>query len=156
MDEEDQDILRQARYLVESVVHDDFSHLLIQENNISEIPDFDEENVQESIQRYRKHMKHLQEMNDGVFKVNKELVEKLQDMHKHFLEPSEVSKEVLSRKRVADRYCEKMEKTVDHLQQEIEDLQKKLADMKKKDKRAKKRARGLDGISLLVEAAKEI
>ena len=60
-------------------------------------------------------MKHLQETNDGLFKVNKGLVEELQDMHKHFLELSEVSKEVLSRKRVADRYCAKLEKIVDHL-----------------------------------------
>ena len=101
-------------------------------------------------------MKHLQETNDGLFKVNKGLVEELKDMHKHFLELSEVSKEVLSRKRVADRYCAKLEKIVDHLQQENEDLQKRITDMEKKDKRAKKRARGLDGISLLVEAAKKI
>ena len=101
-------------------------------------------------------MKHLQETNDGLFKVNKGLIEELQDMHKHFLELSEVSKEVLSRKRVADRYCAKLEKTVDHLQQENEDLQKRITDMEKKDKRAKKRSRSLDGISLLVEAAKKI
>ena len=101
-------------------------------------------------------MKHLQETNDGLFKVNKGLVEELQDMHKHFLEMSEVSKEVLSRKRVTDKYCAKLEKAVDHLQQENEDLQKRITDMEKKDKRAKKRARSLDGISLLVEAAKKI
>ena len=65
LDEEDQAILKQAGYLVESSVHDDFSNLLMQDDNISEIPNFDEENVQESIQRYRKHMKHLQETNDG-------------------------------------------------------------------------------------------
>ena len=133
-----------------------FYIFLMQEDNTSEIPDFDEENVQESIQGYREHMKHLQEMNDGLFNVNKGLVEKLQDMHKHFLELSEVSKEVLSRKRVADRYTTELKNTIDHLQQENKELQQKLADMKKKDKRAKKRARGLDGISLLVEAAKEI
>ena len=122
LDEEDISILKQAGIIEESIVHVDFSDLLMQDDNISEIPNFDEENVQESIQRYRKHMKHLQETNDGLFKVNKGLVEELQDMHKHFLELSEVSKEVLSRKRVADRYCAKLEKTVDHLQQENEDL----------------------------------
>ena len=65
------------------------------------------------------------------------------------MELSEVSKEVLSRKRVADRYCAKLEKTVDHLQQENEDLQKRITDMEKKHKRAKKRSRSLDRISLL-------
>ena len=52
--------------------------------------------------------------------------------------------------------CAKLEKTVDHLQQENEDLQKRITDMEKKDKRAKKMSRALDGISLLVEAAKKI
>ena len=101
-------------------------------------------------------MKHLQEMNDGLFKVNKGLVEKLQDMHKHFLELSEVSKEVLSRKRVADRYTTELENTVDHLQQENKELQQRLADLKKKHKRAKRKSSSLDGISLLVEASKEL
>ena len=101
-------------------------------------------------------MKHLQETNEGLFKVNKGLVEELLEVKGHFQELAKVSKEVLSRKRVADRYCAKLEKTVDHLQQENEDLQKRLIDMEKKDKRAKKRIRSLDGISLLVEAAKKI
>ena len=59
-DEEDQAILKQAGILEESIVHVDFSDLLMQDENISEIPNFDEEEVQESIQKYRKHMKHLQ------------------------------------------------------------------------------------------------
>ena len=119
MDEEDLGILKQAVYLG---VHVDFSDLLMQYDNISEIPNFDEEDVQESIQRYRRHMKHLQETNEGLFKVNKGLVEELLEVKGHFQELAEVSKEVLSRKRVADRYCAKLEKTVDHLQQENEDL----------------------------------
>ena len=49
-----------------------------------------------------------------------------------------------------------MEKTVESLQQENEDLQKKITDMEKKHKRAKKRYQSLDGIALLVEAAKEL
>ena len=101
-------------------------------------------------------MKQLQETNDSLFKVNKGLVEELQDVHQHFLQLSEVSREVLKRKAATDRYTTELENTVDHLQQENKELQQKLADMKKKDKRAKKRARGLDGISLLVEAAKEL
>ena len=73
LDDEDISILKQAGIIEESIVHVDFSDLLMQDDNISEIPNFDEEDVQESIQRYRKHMKHLQETNDGLFKVNKGL-----------------------------------------------------------------------------------
>ena len=128
----------------------------MQDANILNIPSFDEENLQESIQKYKQHMKHLQETNDGLFKVNRGIIEDLQDVHNHFLELSEVSKEVLKRKRASDRNCLKLEKTVESLQQENEDLQKKIADMEKKHKRAKKRSRSLDGIALLVEVAKEL
>ena len=49
----------------------------MQDVNIFEIPSFDEENMQESVQKYKQHMKHLQESNDGLFKVNKGLIEEL-------------------------------------------------------------------------------
>ena len=121
-----------------------------------EIPSFDEENLQESVQKYKQRMKQLQETNDALFRVNRVLVEELQDVHHHFLELSEVSKEVLNRKRTSDRHCKKLEKTVESLQQENEDLQRKIADMEKKHKRAKRKAQSLDGIALLAEAAKEL
>ena len=60
----------------------------MQDAKIPNIPSFDEEDLQESIQKYKQHMKHLQETNDGLFRVNKGLVEELQDVHKHFLELS--------------------------------------------------------------------
>ena len=91
-----------------------------------------------------------------MFKVNKGLIEELQDVHHHFLQLSEVSKEVLKRKAATDRYSTKLEKTVESLQQENEDLKKKVADMERKHKREKKRSRNLDGLDLLAEAAKEI
>ena len=74
-----------------------------------------------------------------------------------FILPLKTSISVKKEKKAAtDRYTTELEKTVDHLQQENKDLQQRLADMKKKHKRAKKRSSSLDGISLLVEAAKEI
>ena len=120
------------------------------------IPSFDEENLQESIQKYKQHMKYLQQTNDGLYKVNRGLIEEFQDVHNHFLELSEVSKEVLNRKRASDRHCLKLEKTLENLQQENEDLQKRMAEMEKKHKRARRRTQSLDGIALLVEAAKEL
>ena len=134
----------------------DFSDLLMQDANVLENPSFDDESIQERVQKYKQQVKQLQETNDSLFKVNKGLIEELQDVHHHFLQLSEVSKEVLKRKTTTDRYSTKLEKTVESLQQENEDLQKKIADMEKKHKRAKKRSRSLDGIALPVEAAKEL
>ena len=128
----------------------------MQDANVLENPSFDDESLQERVQKYKQQVKQLQETNDSLFKVNKGLIEELQDVHHHFLQLSYVSKEVLKRKTATDRYSTKLEKTVESLQQENEDLQKKIADMKKKHKRAKRRSQMLDGIALLAEAVKEL
>jgi len=155
-EEEDEAILRQAGIIEESIIPVDFSDFLMQDANVLENPSFDDESLQERVQKYKQQVKQLQETNDSLFKVNRGLIEELQDVHHHFLELSEVSKEVLKRKKATDRYSTKLEKTVESLQQENEDLQKKIADMEKKHKRAKRRSQNLDGIALLAEAAKEL
>ena len=114
-EEEDEAILRQEGILKEPSIPTEFSDFLMQGANILEIPSFDEENLQESVQKYKQQMKHLQETNDGLFKVNRGLIEELQDVHNHFLELLEVSKEVLKRKKTFDRHCSKLEKTVESL-----------------------------------------
>ena len=101
-------------------------------------------------------MKYLQEVNDGLMKVNRGLIEELQDVHNHFQELSKVSKEVLRRKRATDMHSTKLEKTVQDLQQRNKELIKKINDMEKKQKKAKKKSQALDGISLLAEAAKDL
>ena len=99
-------------------------------------------------------MKHLQETNDWLFKVNRGLIEELQDVHHHFLELSEVSKEVLKRKRATDRYSTELEETIQDLWQRNKELMKKINDMEKEQKKAKRKSQVLDGIALLSEAAK--
>ena len=121
-EEEDEAILRQAGIIKEPSIPTDFSDFLMQDANILEIPSFDEENLQESVKKYKQRMKQLQETNDALFRGNRVLVEELQDVHRHFLELSEVSKEVLNRKRTSDKDRQKLEKTVKSLQQENEDL----------------------------------
>jgi len=101
-------------------------------------------------------VKQLQETNDNLFKVNRGLVEELQDVHQHFLQLSEVSREVLKGKVATDRYTIELEKTVEQLQQENEHLQQKITKLKKKHERTRKRSRKLEGIDLILEAAKEI
>ena len=68
-EEEDEAILRQAGILKEPSIPTDFLDFLMQDVNILEIPSFDEENLQESVKKYKQQMKKT---NDGLFKVNKE------------------------------------------------------------------------------------
>ena len=58
---------------------------LMQDANVLENPSFDDESLQESVQKYKQQVKQLQETNDCLFKVNKGLIEELQDVHHHFL-----------------------------------------------------------------------
>ena len=76
-DEEDEAILRQAGILKEPSIPTDFSDFLMQDANMLEIPSFDEENLQESVKKYKQRMKQLQETNDTLFRVNRVLVEEL-------------------------------------------------------------------------------
>ena len=83
-------------------------------------------------------------------------MEELQDVHQHFLQLSEVSKEVLKRKSATDRYTAELEKTVDNLQQENEALHQKISRLEEKHEGARKRPRRLDGIDLLVKESKKL
>ena len=57
----------------------------MQDANVLENPSFDDESLQGKVQKYKQQVKQLQETNDSLFKVNKGLVEELQDVHYHFL-----------------------------------------------------------------------
>ena len=78
--------------------------------------DIDKEILQKIIQQYEQQMKYLQDVNDGLMKVNKGLIEELQDANNHFQELTEVSKEVLKRKITTDMHCTELENTVKNLQ----------------------------------------
>ena len=101
-------------------------------------------------------MKQLQETNDNLLKVNKRQMDELLDVHQHFLQLSEVSREVLKGKVATDRYTIELEKTVEQLQQENEDLHQKIDSLEEKHEGARKRPRRLDGIDLLVKASKKL
>ena len=64
----------------------------MQDANVLENPNFDDESLQVRVQKYKQQVKQLQENNDSLFKINKGLIEELQDVHHHFLQLSEVSK----------------------------------------------------------------
>ena len=98
----------------------------------------------------------MQDVNDGLMKVNRGIIEELQDVHNHFQELSEVSKEVLKRKRATDMHSTKLGKTIQDLQQRNKELIKKINDMEQEQKKAKRKDQALDGISLLAKAAKRL
>ena len=98
----------------------------------------------------------MQEVNDGLILANRRLREDLQELNDHYQELTAVSKEALKRKRATDLQCAELKQTVKGLQQQNEELRRRLADMEAEPKRAYKKAQALDGIALLVEAAKDL
>ena len=97
----------------------------------------------------------MQETNDGLILANIRLREDLQEVNDHYQELTAVSKEALKRKRSTDLQCAKLKQTVRGLQQHNEELSRRIADMEAEQKRAKKKAQALDGITLLAEASKD-
>ena len=89
-------------------------------------------------------------------KVNRGLIEELQDVYNHFQELSEVSKEVLKRKRATNIHCTELENTVKNLHQENKKLTKRITNLEQEKKKAKRKDQALDGIALLAEAVKEL
>ena len=151
-EEEDEQMLREAGILEDPGVSADYTDLLMKEEIIPEIPSSDKENTQQ----YKKHMKHLQQVNDGLLKVNKGLIGELLDVKSHFQELVEVSKEVLKRKRMTDKHCSELESTIKNLQQENRKLTQKMIKLEQQKKKTKRKVQSLDGIALLAEAAKEL
>ena len=95
-------------------------------------------------------------MNDGLILANRRLREDLQELNDHYQELTAVSKEASKSKRATDLQCAELKQTVKGLQQQNEELTRRLEDMEAEQKRAKKKAQALDGIALLVEAAKDL
>ena len=136
-EEEDELILREAGILKDPSIPADFTDFLMKYASIPEIPSFDKESVQENIQQYKKQIKHLQDVNKGLLKVNRGLIGELLDVKNHFQELSEVSKEVLKRKRITDKHCTKLENTVKSLQQENRKLTKRMTKLEQEKKKTK-------------------
>ena len=67
-----------------------------------------------------------------------------------------MSKEALKRKRATDMHFIELEKKVQDLQERNEELIKKINDMEQEQKKAKRRAQVLYGITLLAEVAKDL
>ena len=57
---------------------------------------------------------------------------------------------------MTDKHCSELENTVKNLQEENRKLTKKMTKLEQEKQKTKRRTQSLDGIALLVEAAKEL
>ena len=101
-------------------------------------------------------MEYMQEKNDGLITGNRKLREDLGEVNYHYQELIAVSKEALKRKRNSDLQCAKLKQTVRSLQQQDKELTRRMKNMETEQQKARKKAEPLDGIALLVEAAKDL
>ena len=63
---------------------------------------------------------------------------------------------LLRRKRNSDLQCAELKQTVIIIQQQNKELTRRMTDMEAEQQKARKKAQALDGIALLVEAAKDL
>ena len=77
-------------------------------------------------------------------------------MNDHYQELTVVSKEALKRKRDTYLQCAELKQIVRGLQQQNEEHTKRMRKMEFEQKKEKKKAQALDGITLLAEATKDI
>ena len=61
--------------------------------------DFDKENLQRIIKKYKHQIEYMHETNDGLVTANRRLREDLEEVNSHYQELIAVSKEALKRKR---------------------------------------------------------
>ena len=101
-------------------------------------------------------MDYMQEVNDGLILANRRLREDLQEVNEHYQELIAVSKEALKRKRTTDLLCADLKLTLESLYKQNEELTRRLEGMEDEQKRAKKNAQALNGITLLAEVAKDL
>ena len=118
--------------------------------------DSDTENLQKTVKQYKYQMDFLTETNEGLVMTNRKLREDLNDINTHYQELIVVSREALKRKRQTQNQFEELNQKIQNLIQKNERLSKKIEDLEAEQKRSKRQSRALEGIALLVEAAKSI
>ena len=118
--------------------------------------DSEKENLQRSIKQYRDQIEYMQEANDGLVTANRNLREDLEEVNSHYQELITVSREALKRKRKTESQFTMLKQTIQDLQQHNEDLTQKIAAMEIDQLKARRKAQALEGIALLVEAAKDL
>ena len=98
----------------------------------------------------------MHETNDGLVTANRRLKEDLEEVNSHYQELIIVSREALKRKRQTKSQFTELKQTFQALQQHNEELTKRIADMEIDQLKTRRKAQALEGIALLIEAAKDL
>ena len=101
-------------------------------------------------------MEYLHESNEGLVTANRRLREDLEEVNSHYQELISVSKEALKIKRHTENQFTELKQTIQELTQQNEDLTKRVADLEADHQKARRKSHALEGIALLVEAAKDL
>ena len=98
----------------------------------------------------------MHETNEGLVAANRILREDLEEVNSHYQELIAVSKEALKRKRQTQSLYAELKQTVQDLTQQNQELSKRVKDLVVDHQKTRKKTQALEGIFLLVEAAKDL
>ena len=118
--------------------------------------DSEKKNLQRSSKKYKYQIEYMHEANDGLVTANMRLREDLQEVNSHYQEFVTVSREALKRKRQTESQFIELKQIIQDLQEHNEELTRRIADMETDQLKARRKAQALEGIALLVEAAKDL
>ena len=118
--------------------------------------DSENENLQRSIKQYKYQIQYLHETNEGLVTANRRQREDLEEVNSHYQELILVSKEALKRKRQTESLFTELKQTNQEMTQQNEELTKRVEYLEAEHQKARRKTQALEGIALLVEAAKEL
>ena len=118
--------------------------------------DLENENLQRSIKQYKHQIEYLHETNEELVSANIRLREYLEEVNSHYQELIVVYKEALKRKRQTQSWYVELKQTIQELTQQNQELSKRVKDLEADHQKVRKKTQALEGIDLLVEAAKDL
>ena len=98
----------------------------------------------------------MHERNEGLLTANRRLREDLEEINSHYQELISVSKEALKTKRQTENLFTELKQTIQELTQQNEELTKRVEDLEADHQKSRRKTQDLEGIALLVEAAKDL
>ena len=118
--------------------------------------DSEVENLMKTMQNHISKICFLNETNDKLVMTNRILREYLEDINSHYQELIEMSKEALKRKREIQNQAKDLTKQIQDLSKQNKVLLSRVKSLEIQQARYKKKSHALEGIVMLVEAAKQL
>ena len=114
------------------------------------------ENLKKTLQQHKSQICFLNETNNRLVMTNRKLRAYLDDINTHYQELIVVSKEALKSKREIQSQVEGLNQKIQNLNQQNEVLLKRIGILETEQERSKKQSRGLEGIFMFTEVAKNL